>query len=400
MPGSMPPDARSLAEEGVVIPPTIVGRHGVVDEAAVLAAMANGPWPSRAPDSNLADIRAAAAALDAGAHAMVQMAAELGTATLLGAMQQLMQRSAQHVRRLAAALAPSGVRHAATTLDDGTPLAVTIEPRADGTLRVLVDAPVLHPRSLNAPLAVTHSAILYVLRTLAADAAGHPLDDHVAPLNEGSLLPVEIRVTPGFLNPFSAPDAATTNPAHLPPVFAGNTEASQRLVDALLLAVGAAANSQGTMNNLVFGNHRYSVYETMGGGAGATRHAHGVSAVHVHMSNTRLTDPETLELRHPVRLERMQLRAGSGGAGQWHGGAGMVRRIRMLEPVRVNFIGQHRVVPPAGLDGGLPGAVGLQRILRADGTVEEQPGMFAADLRAGDAVEIHTPGGGGCGAPA
>ncbi|MBL9141848.1 MAG: hydantoinase B/oxoprolinase family protein, partial [Phycisphaerae bacterium] len=156
-----------------------------------------------------------------------------------------------------------------------------------------------------------------------------------------------------------------------------------------------AACSQGTMNNLVFGNDRFSVYETIGGGAGASAHAHGASGVHVHMSNTRLTDPETLELRHPVRLERLHLRSGSGGEGLHRGGEGIVRRIRMLQPVTVCFVSQHRTQAPAGCAGGGAGACGEQRVIRADGAVEPCAGVFSASLAAGDAIEICTPGGGG-----
>jgi 5-oxoprolinase (ATP-hydrolysing) len=394
VPGSMPTQATTLSEEGVLIPPMIIGTDGVLDEPAVVAALSSTPFPSRDPASNLADIRAAVSALNAGADALCHLAEERGIPTLLMAMDRLLERSAQHVRDLARAMAPLGLRRAVGRLDDGHGIGVEILGHADGTMDIHVDAPGIHPRCFNAPESVSRSAILYVLRVLAAKNAQPPLDDHVAPLNEGFLLPVRVRVSPGFLNAF-------TNAAHegdLPPVFAGNTESSQRLVDTLLLACNAAACSQGTMNNLVFGNDQFSVYETIGGGAGACLGHPGADSVHVHMSNTRLTDPETLELRHPVRLERLQVRAGSGGAGTWPGGCGTVRRIRMLEPVQLSFIGQHRIESPAGLHGGGAGARGTQVIIHADGREEPMPGSFSCALAAGDAVEISTPGGGGWGA--
>lgn len=399
VPGSMPPMARTLAEEGVLIPPLVVLRNGVLDEALLRQTLASGPWPSRAPETNIADIRAALAALDAGARALQALAEERGTMAVRAAMERLTARSAAHVRTLVERLPAERVLVSDVCMDDGWRIQVRVERGAPGRMRVRVETDGVHPGNFNAPLSVTRSALLYVLRVLAGHAAPDGLDDHRAPLNEGFLEPVDLEVTPGFLNPFSDPACLHRTAAALPAVFAGNTESSQRLVEALLGAFNVAACSQGTMNNLVLGNAGFSLYETLGGGAGASNGLAGASAVHVHMSNTRLTDPETLEIRHPVRVEVLQVRAGSGGTGLSPGGCGMVRRLRMLEPVGVCFVSQHRTDPPPGCAGGGPGACGAQRVLRAGGAEEEMPGVFEAHLRAGDAVEIRTPGGGGYGAP-
>jgi 5-oxoprolinase (ATP-hydrolysing) len=214
------------------------------------------------------------------------------------------------------------------------------------------------------------------------------------PLNEGFLDVVDLVLPPGILNPPFVAD-----PAACPPVSCGNTETSQRVVELLLRAFHTAAGSQGTMNNLVLGNAAFSLYETIGGGAGAAPGVPGASAVHVHMTNTRITDPETLEMRMPVRLERLRVRAGSGGAGAARGGDGIERRLRLLSAAELCFTGQQRRTGAAGLDGGCPGAPGEQAILRADGRTEPISGIAHAWLAPGDAVEIRTPGGGGAGAP-
>lgn len=390
-PGSMPPDARTLAEEGVAIAPTVVTRGGAVDASRVRAIFAAGAHPSRDPDANVDDVLAACASLDAGAAALRDLARAAGTPTLRQAMRQLLARSAARTRGLLA-LVPGGGLCAEDALDDGTPLRVAID-RSGDRLRIdFTGSGGVHPGTLNAPAAVVRSAVLYVLRLLAGRA--EPLDEHTAPLNEGFLDDVDLVLPPGILNPPFA-----TDPAACPPVSCGNTETSQRVVELLLRAFRAAAGSQGTMNNLVLGNAGFSLYETIGGGAGAAPGIPGASAVHVHMTNTRITDPETLEMRMPVRLERLRVRAGSGGAGAARGGDGIERRLRLLAAAELCFTGQQRRTGAAGLDGGCPGAPGEQALLRADGRAEPLPGIVHAWLGAGDAVEIRTPGGGGAGAP-
>jgi 5-oxoprolinase (ATP-hydrolysing) len=213
----------------------------------------------------------------------------------------------------------------------------------------------------------------------------------VLPLNEGFLDAVDLIVPQGFLNPVFQPD-----PAACPAVGAGNTETSQRVVDALLRLLGAAACSQGTMNNLIFGSDRFGFYETIAGGAGATARGDGASGVHTHMTNTRITDAELLESRYPVRLVRFALRRGSSGAGLHIGGEGVVRELEFLEPVTCSIIGQHRTDGPYGIDGGRPGAVGEQWLMRGAMRLP-LPGVGTSELQAGDRVAIHTPGGGGWG---
>jgi 5-oxoprolinase (ATP-hydrolysing) len=228
------------------------------------------------------------------------------------------------------------------------------------------------------------SAILYVLRLLIAE----PL-----PLNEGILSAVEIRIPPGMLNPPFPED-----PAEAPAVVGGNVETSQRVVDTLLKAFGLAACSQGTMNNLLFGNERFGFYETVCGGAGAGPGFRGASAVHTHMTNTRITDPEVLEHRYPVRLERFAIRVGSGGAGQYPGGDGAVRELTFLEPMSLSLLSQHRIEAPYGMAGGEPGERGRQRLVRASGEVEELASVDGREVEPGDRLILETPGGGGWGA--
>jgi 5-oxoprolinase (ATP-hydrolysing) len=242
----------------------------------------------------------------------------------------------------------------------------------------------VHPGNLNAPPAVVRSAVLYVLRLLIAE----PL-----PLNEGILRPVEIRIPPGMLNPPFPAD-----PAEAPAVVGGNVETSQRVVDTLLKALGLVACSQGTMNNLLFGNERFGYYETVCGGSGAGPGFAGASAVHTHMTNTRITDPEVLEHRYPVRLERFAIRRGSGGSGAWLGGDGAVREILFLEPMSLSLLSQHRVERPYGAQGGEPGLPGKQRLVRVTGEVEDLASVDGREVGPGDRLILETPGGGGYGA--
>jgi 5-oxoprolinase (ATP-hydrolysing) len=225
--------------------------------------------------------------------------------------------------------------------------------------------------------------VLYVLRLLIAE----PL-----PLNEGILRAVYIRVPPGMLNPPFPAD-----PAEAPAVVGGNVETSQRVVDTLVKALGLIACGQGTMNNLLFGNARFGFYETVCGGAGAGPGFHGASAVHTHMTNTRITDPEVLEHRYPVRLERFAIRRGSGGEGRWRGGDGAVRELTFLEPMSLSLLSQHRVEAPYGVAGGAPGERGRQRLVRASGEVEELASVDGRDVEPGDRLILETPGGGGWG---
>jgi 5-oxoprolinase (ATP-hydrolysing) len=269
-----------------------------------------------------------------------------------------------------------------TTIDDGTPLKVAI--RVDHAARKAVidfrGTGPQRPGNFNAPAAVCRAVVLYCFRCLVGEDI---------PLNDGCLKPLEIIVEPGtFLSPL--PGAA---------VVAGNTEISQMTCNALLAALGACASAQATMNNLLFGDSVYQYYETVCGGTGAGPGFPGTSAVQTHMTNTRMTDPEVLELRYPVRLEEFGIRRGSGGAGQWPGGDGARRRIRFLHPMEAVIVASRRTVAPHGMAGGLPGATGRQWVERLDGTVEPLKGQDRAMLQPGEVFGLETPGGGGWGAP-
>jgi 5-oxoprolinase (ATP-hydrolysing) len=394
-PGSMPPGARCLAEEGVVIPPTYLARRGEARWAELRRRLLDWPYPTRAVEENLADLRAAAAANHSGAQALRALArgaagaagaagatGASGRATVAFYMEALKRRAEERLRAALARL-PRGPLTAVERLDDGSPLAVRIELGPAGARIDFTGSAGVHPGNLNAPPAVVRSAVLYVLRLLVAE----PL-----PLNEGLLRPIEIQVPPGMLDP-----AFPEDPWLAPAVVGGNVETSQRLVDTLLKALGLAACSQGTMNNVLFGNDSFGFYETVCGGAGASPGAAGASAVHTHMTNTRITDPEVLEHRYPVRLERFALRPGSGGAGRYPGGDGVVRELTFLAPMSLSLLTQHRVEVPYGAAGGGPGQPGRQSLHRATGEVLDLPSVAGCEVAPGDRLYLETPGGGGWG---
>ncbi|PRY31708.1 5-oxoprolinase (ATP-hydrolysing) [Spirosoma oryzae] len=392
VPGSMPPDATSLIEEGVVLKPQYVVRNGVfqwnsrTDGTPGLGSrFTDAPYPTRSLAENRADIEAGLASLRAGETALQQLVRQHGLSTVQHYMVLLQQAATQAIRSVLTPLNGQSFT-AAESLDDGHTIQVNMQVK-DGRLRVdFTGTSGVHPHNLNANVSILHSAILYVLRLWV---------DRDIPLNEGLMTPVDI-VLPdsSFLNPlFSDDDAAC------PAVVGGNTEVSQRLVDTLLKALGLAACSQGTMNNFLFGRSgdagAFGYYETIGGGAGATVGADGRSAVHQHMTNTRLTDPEELERRYPVRLHQFGIRPASGGAGAWRGGDGIVREIEFLEPVQATLVSQHRQVAPYGLNGAQPGATGQQTLLRPNGTTEALPGIFTRPMQPGERIRLETPGGGG-----
>lgn len=383
-PGSMPPAARRLAEEGVVIPPLLLVRAGQARWEDLQRLIEGAPYPSRAVVENLADLRAQLAANHYGAAALRSLAEIHGAEEVGAAMAGLVELAAQRVTEALDRLG-AGPWEALEELDDGTPIRVAIR-RANGATTIdFSGSGEVHPGNLNATPAIVRSVVLYVLRLLLPEEL---------PLNEGMLKEVEIIVPKGFLNPLFPSD-----PHRAPAVVGGNVETSQRLVDTLLKAMNLAACSQGTMNNVLFGDAGRSYYETVCGGSGAGPSWAGADAVHTHMTNTRITDAEVLELRYPVRVQRFAIRRGSGGRGRYPGGNGAVRELVFLAPLELSVLTQHRREGPYGASGGCPGAPGRQVLLRADGTVEELAAIDQRQVEAGDTLVLETPGGGGWGRP-
>ncbi|MAT55173.1 MAG: 5-oxoprolinase [Saprospirales bacterium] len=385
-PGSMPPDARNLAEEGVVFPPMLFAEGGKVRWAEIEALLKSGPWPSRSPSENLADLNAAFASLRKGAAMLRELAARHGAETVNLYMTALQNTATE---ALQSALRPwrGNAFNAEEFLDDGHKIAVRVETGAEKVHIDFSGSSATHPFNLNANIAIVHSVVIYVLRLLC---------QREIPLNEGLMQGVEIILPEGsFLHPDFDDDAEKC-----PAVVGGNTEVSQRITDTLLKALAPltkTACSQGTMNNLLFGNEHFGYYETIGGGAGAGNGFHGRSAVHQHMTNTRITDPEDLELRYPVRLLRFALRKNSGGNGKWKGGDGIVRELEFLEEVELTILSQHRKEQPYGLSGGSPGMAGKQYLIRKSGAEEKLAGVDSCRAEPGDRIVIETPGGGGFG---
>jgi 5-oxoprolinase (ATP-hydrolysing) len=367
-PGSMPPFSSTLAEEGVVLRHLPIVEDGRLRRDALLAAFAG----ARRPLDNLADLEAQIAAGRAGARLVEEAVGRRGR-DVLDAMAAVQDQAAALVARAIAAL-PDGVHRFADALDDGTPIVAAVTVDGDRLTVDFTGSGAEHAGNLNAPRAVAVAAVLYVMRALV----GAPI-----PLNAGCLRPVELVLPPGtVLSP--SPGRA---------VCGGNVETSQRIVDVLLGALGLAAASQGTMNNLTFGGPGLAYYETICGGAGATPRAAGADAVHTHMTNTRITDPEILEARFPVRLRRFAIRRGSGGDGAHRGGDGVIRELELLAPLEVAIVSQRRSRAPFGLGGGGPGAPGRNLL---DG--RELGAAARVDAPRGAVLRIETPGGGGFGA--
>jgi 5-oxoprolinase (ATP-hydrolysing) len=380
----MPPAATTLAEEGAVIAPTLLMRDGQPRWDDLRALLTAGPFPTRAIEDNLADLAAALAANLRGGRALRELAEVHSPDTVAHYMAALKKLAERHVRSALAAL-PDGRYEATERLDDGSPITVRVELAGDEAVIDFTGSAGVHPGNLNATPAIVRSAVIYVLRLLVAE----PL-----PLNEGLMRAVRVDLPAGMLNPPFGDD-----PTDDPAVVGGNVETSQRLVDTLIKALGLAACSQGTMNNVLFGNERFGYYETVCGGCGAGPTFDGASAVHSHMTNTRITDPEVIEHRYPVRVERFAVRRGSGGAGRHRGGDGAVREITFLEPMSLSVVSQHRVERPFGLAGGGPGLPGVTRVVRADGGTVELGSVDGCEVGPGDRLILETPGGGGCGRP-
>jgi len=381
-PGSMPTSAASLAEEGVVIAPTLLFENGGARWNKIHDQLAAPPFASRATDENLADLNAAVAAVRKGAAALQALAEEHGADTVHHYMEALGERAAAKVRAALNEI-PDDTYEATEHLDDGSALHARIEIKGDRAIIDFEGSAGVHAGNLNMTPAVVSSAVVYVLRLLVNE----PL-----PLNEGLLDPIDLRIPEGILSPIFDKD-----PLRSPPVFGGNVETSQRLVDTFLKALALAACSQGTMNNIVFGTDCYSYFETVCGGAGATPACNGASAVHTHMTNTRITDPEILERRYPVRLERFEIRRDSGGKGKNSGGDGAVREITFLEPMSLSVLGQHRQEGPYGLQGGASGMPAEQVIARPNGETIELQSADTREVEPGDRLLLETPGGGGYG---
>jgi 5-oxoprolinase (ATP-hydrolysing) len=430
-PGSMPPFSKNLAEEGVLIRnfKLVDAGRSRLDELHAL--LAGGPYPSRAVRDNLADIAAQVAANNQGGRDLGRLVERYSLPVVQAYMRHI-QDAAERKMRLALRRylqksldeqnRTSNIQHRTSNiergigtsnnsmfdvgcsmfdvqpkpdgaarrlefidhLDNGSPITVAITLEGDeATIDFTGTGPVV-AGNLNANRAIVTAAVMYCLRVL--------IDEDI-PLNQGVLAPVKIVVPEGLLNP-----PARKRPEDCPAVVGGNVETSQRVVDVLLGALGVAAASQGTMNNTLFGDASFGYYETICGGAGATPQADGADAVHTHMTNTRLTDPEVIEKRYPVRVLEFAIRRGSGGSGRHRGGDGIVRRLEFLRDLEVSLLHSRRgAYPPYGLQGGSPGAIGRNTLRRADGTQETLGGQVQLAARAGDVLTIETPGGGGYG---
>jgi 5-oxoprolinase (ATP-hydrolysing) len=378
-PGSMPSDSKTIEEEGVLLDNVRIVERGVFLEEVLRQRLASGPFPSRNVAQNLADLRAQIAACQKGIAELEAMTRHYGLDVVQAYMRHVQDNAEAVVRARIGELADGEFSY---EMDNGAVVRVAI--RIDRERReATVDfsgTSAQQPNNFNAPLPVTRAAVLYVVRTL--------VDDEI-PMNAGCLKPIRLIV----------PEGCMLAPRYPAAVVAGNVETSQVVTDALYGALGVLAASQGTMNNFTFGNERHQYYETIAGGSGAGPGFDGTDAVQTHMTNSRLTDPEVLEFRFPVRLESFAIRRGSGGAGRSRGGDGVVRRLKFLEPMTAVMLANHRRVAPFGLAGGAPAATGRNWIERADGRVEQFGATFSSAVDAGDTIVIETPGGGGYGAP-
>ncbi|WP_460109784.1 hydantoinase B/oxoprolinase family protein [Streptomyces sp. YKOK-J1] len=378
-PGSMPAHSRTIDEEGVLFDNWLLAQDGRFREDETRRLLTEAPHPSRNVRTNLADLRAQIAANRKGVDEVRRMIEEFGLDVVQAYMRHVQDNAEEAVRRVVDALDDGEYAY---ETDSGAVIRVRV--RVDrAERRATIDFTGTSAQlatNFNAPSSVVDAAVLYVFRTLVADEI---------PLNDGCLRPLDIVVPPGSMLAPEPPAA----------VVAGNVETSQAITGALYAALGVQAEGSGTMNNVTFGNERHQYYETVASGSGAGDGFPGADVVQTHMTNSRLTDPEVLEWRLPVRLEEFTVRRGSGGAGRRRGGDGAVRRIRFLEPMTVSTLSQHRRVPPYGMAGGEPGALGANRVERADGTVTDLGGSGSADVGPGDVLVIETPGGGGYGRP-
>jgi 5-oxoprolinase (ATP-hydrolysing) len=383
VPGSMPPFSKCLAEEGVLIRSRHLIQAGSSLESEVRTLLSSGKYPSRSVDDNIADLAAQAAANACGAVLLQQLCKDRGAETVQKYM-RLVQWTAERKMRLALSRMENRTHAFQDQLDNGSVIRVSIVVKDDSATVDFTGTAGVHPGNLNANRAITTAAVLYVFRCL--------LNDDV-PLNSGVLAPLKLIVPAGLLNPNPG-----TTPQQSPAIVGGNVETSQRIVDVLLGALGLAAASQGTMNNLTFGDDTFGYYETICGGAGATPNEDGADAVHTHMTNTRLTDVEVFEQRYPVRLRQFCIRKGSGGVGRFRGGNGIVREIEFLQELQVSMLSQRRTCDPWGLNSGGAAAAGRNWLIRLDGVdAESLPGAFSHQFKSGDILRIETPGGGGFG---
>ena len=376
-PGSMPSDSRTITQEGVLIDNCLLVDNGHFKEAEMRSLLASGEWPARNPDRNMSDLKAQLAACTRGVEVLLQTALDYGADVVAAYMGHVLANAEESVRRLLGRLDDGEFDY---EMDNGAHVKVRISiDKAErsatfdfsGTSNQLDD-------NFNAPFSIVRAASLYVVRTL--------IDDKI-PMNDGCLRPIRLVV----------PDQSMLNPEYPAAVVAGNVETSQVVTDALFAATGKLAPSQGTMNNFTFGNERHQYYETIAGGSGAGADHDGTSAVQTHMTNSRLTDPEILETRLPVRLDQFAIRRGSGGAGAHKGGDGVVRAITFLEAMRANILADRRRVPPSGLKGGADAQPGRNWVERTNGSIEMLSATGAAEVGPGDRFVIETPGGGGFG---
>ncbi len=378
-PGSMPPASREVDEEGVLLDNFKLVEGGRMREQALRALLGGARYPARNPDQNIADLRAQIAANEKGVQELRRVVREFGIDVVRAYMQHVQDNAEEAVRRVIGVLKDGAFAY---EMDNGAVVRVAIRIGADrrgaeidfsGTSAQLAD-------NFNAPAAVCMAAVLYVFRTL--------VDDDI-PMNAGCLKPLKVII----------PEGSMLSPRYPAATVAGNVETSQCITDALYGALGVLAAAQGTMNNFTFGNARHQYYETIGGGAGASADFDGADAVHTHMTNSRLTDPEVLEWRFPVVLERFAIRRGSGGAGRRRGGDGIVRRVRFREAMSASILANRRRVAPFGLAGGGAGQAGRSYVVRTDGSQLELGAGASVEMEPGDVFVIETPGGGGFGAP-
>jgi len=376
-PGSMPPDSRSIDQEGVLIDNELLVDEGHFREAEMRVLLVSGEWPARNPDRNISDLKAQLAACVRGAEVLAATARDYGAEVVAAYMRHVLANAEESVRRLLGRLDDGEFDY---EMDNKAHIRVriTINKAARSAKFDFTGTSGQLPDNFNAPFSIVRAASLYVVRTLIDDAI---------PMNDGCLRPIELVV----------PERSMLNPEYPAAVVAGNVETSQVVTDALFAATGRLAPSQGTMNNFTFGNERHQYYETIAGGSGAGPDHDGTSAVQTHMTNSRLTDPEILEARLPVRLDQFAIRRGSGGEGAHRGGDGVVRAVTFLEPMRANILANRRRLPPKGIRGGTDAEAGRNWVERADGTVEMLSATAYAEVRPGDRFVIETPGGGGFG---